>query len=41
MGDQWTSDSMIAYIEKNISVSLDNENVMQIFQNMKSLRGIL
>ncbi|XP_059658418.1 uncharacterized protein LOC132304705 [Cornus florida] len=41
MGDEWMSDSLIVYIEKEISSGMDNEVIIQRFQNMKSRRGQL
>ena len=35
MSDQWMNDSMIVYIEKDIFHSINNEAIMQWFQNMK------
>ncbi|XP_062118781.1 uncharacterized protein LOC133832456 [Humulus lupulus] len=36
MGDQWMNDFLLVYIEKYIFNSLDNEVIMQRFQNMKT-----
>ncbi|XP_060966851.1 uncharacterized protein LOC115703951 [Cannabis sativa] len=41
MGDQFMNDCLLVYIEKDIFNSLDNEVIMQRFQNMKSRRGRL
>ncbi|XP_062100138.1 uncharacterized protein LOC133806020 [Humulus lupulus] len=41
MGDQWMNDCLLVYIEKDIFNSLDNEVIMQRFQNMKTRRGRL
>ncbi|KAM3695736.1 hypothetical protein ACJW31_07G155700 [Castanea mollissima] len=38
MGDQWMNDCLIVYIEKDIVCSIDNETIMQRFQNMKNRR---
>ena len=38
MGDQWMNDYLIVYIEKNVTCSIDNETIMQRFQNMKTHR---
>ena len=38
MGDQWMNDGLIVYIEKDIACSIDNETIMQRFQNMKTRR---
>ena len=36
MGDQWMNDCLIVYIEKDIACSINNETIMQRFQNMKT-----
>jgi hypothetical protein len=41
MSDQWMNDSLIVYIEKDIFHSIDNEVIMQRFQNMKTRRNQL
>ncbi|BFG20827.1 hypothetical protein CerSpe_071010 [Prunus speciosa] len=41
MGDQWMNDCLVVYLEKDIFNSIDNELIMQRFQNMKSRRGQL
>ena len=38
MGDQWMNDCLVTYIEKDVFDSIDNELIMQRFQNMKSRR---
>ena len=38
MGDQWMNDCLIVYIEKDVACSIDNETIMQRFQNMKTRR---
>ena len=38
MGDQWMNDCLIVYIEKDIACSINNETIMQRFQNMKTRR---
>ena len=38
MGDRWMNDCLIVYIEKGIACSIDNETIMQRFQNMKTRR---
>ncbi|KAK9990032.1 hypothetical protein SO802_025017 [Lithocarpus litseifolius] len=38
MGDQWMNDCLIVYIEKDVARSIDNETIMQRFQNMKTRR---
>lgn len=35
MGDEWLSDSLVVYIENDIFDSIDNDGVIQRFQNMK------
>uniref|UniRef100_A0A2N9H6F6 TTF-type domain-containing protein n=1 Tax=Fagus sylvatica TaxID=28930 RepID=A0A2N9H6F6_FAGSY len=41
ISDQWMNDSLIVYIEKDIFHSIDNEVIMQRFQNMKTHRNQL
>lgn len=38
MGDEWTNNNLIVYVEKNIFNSIDNEFIAQRLQNMKSRR---
>ena len=38
MEDQWMNDCLVVYIEEDIACSIDNETIMQRFQNMKTLR---
>ena len=38
MGDQWMNDCLVMYIERNVAYSIDNETIMQRFQNMKTYR---
>ena len=38
MGDQWMNDCLVVYIEKDVACSIDNETIMQRFQNMKTRR---
>ena len=38
MGDQWMNDCLIMYIEKDVACSINNETIMQRFQNMKTRR---
>ncbi|CAN6717635.1 unnamed protein product [Malus baccata var. baccata] len=35
MGDQWLSDSMLVYIEKDVFSFIDNEPIMRCFHDMK------
>ncbi|KAF8393116.1 hypothetical protein HHK36_021357 [Tetracentron sinense] len=41
MGDELMNDCLVAYIEKDIFDSIDNEAIIQRFQNMKTRRGQL
>ncbi|KAM2123617.1 hypothetical protein ACFX1Q_021131 [Malus domestica] len=41
MGDLWMNDCLVAYIEKDIFNSIEDEAIMQQFQNMKTRRGQL
>ena len=41
MSDQWMTNNLIVYIEKDISDCIDNDVIIQRFQNMKSCRGQL
>ena len=34
--DQWMNDSLVVYIEKEIFNDVENEAIMQRFQNMKN-----
>ena len=36
MGDQSMNDCLIVYIEKDVACNIDNETIMQRFQNMKT-----
>ncbi|GAV66288.1 Dimer_Tnp_hAT domain-containing protein/DUF4371 domain-containing protein [Cephalotus follicularis] len=36
MGDDWLSDCLVTYIERDIFDTIDNERIMQRFQNMNS-----
>ena len=38
MRDQWMNDCLVVYTEKDVVCSIDNETIMQRFQNMKSRR---
>ena len=38
MGDQWMNDCLVVYIEKDVVCNIDNETIMQRFQNMKTRR---
>ncbi|KAM2968408.1 hypothetical protein FF1_028558 [Malus domestica] len=41
MGDQWLSDSLLIYIERDIFACIENEAIMLRFQNMKPRHGQL
>ena len=41
MGDEWLNDSLVVYIEKEIFDSIDNERILNRFQNMDSRRNQL
>ena len=41
MGDHWINDHLLVYIEKDTFDTIDNETIMQHFQNMKTRRGQL
>ena len=36
IGDQWMNDCLVTYIEKDIFKTIEYEEIMQRFQNMKS-----
>ena len=36
MGNRWMNDCLMVYIEKDVVCSIDNETIMQRFQNMKT-----
>ena len=36
MGDEWMNDCLVVYIEKEIFQSIDNERILQYFQNMET-----
>ncbi|GAV77293.1 Dimer_Tnp_hAT domain-containing protein/DUF4371 domain-containing protein, partial [Cephalotus follicularis] len=38
MGDEWMNDSLVAYIERGILKTIDNDTIMNRFQNMKTRR---
>ena len=38
MGDQWMNNCLVVYIEKDVAYSINNETIMQRFQNMKTCR---
>ncbi|KRH32516.1 hypothetical protein GLYMA_10G055700v4 [Glycine max] len=41
LGDAWMNDCLVTYIEKDMFNKIDNERIIQRFQNMKSRRGQL
>ena len=41
MGDELMNDFLVTYIEKDIFDSIDNESIIQRFQNMAPRRGAL
>ena len=41
IGDQWMNDCLVVYIEKDVVCSINNEIIMQRFQNMKTCRSQL
>ncbi|XP_042423094.1 uncharacterized protein LOC122010651 [Zingiber officinale] len=38
IGDEWMNDSLVVYIEKDVFNTVDNELILQRFQNMESRR---
>ena len=36
MGNRWMNDCLMVYIEKDVACSIDNETIMQRFQNIKT-----
>lgn len=38
MGDEWLNDCLVTYIERDIFVDVENEKIIQHFQNMKNRR---
>ena len=38
MVDRWMNDCLIVYIKKDVACSIDNETIVQRFQNMKTRR---
>ena len=38
MRDQWMNDCLIVYIERDVTCSIDNETIIQRFQNIKTRR---
>ena len=41
IGDQWMNDCLVTYIEKDIFKTIECEEIMQRFQNIKNRRGQL
>ena len=38
MREQWMNDCLVVYIERDVTCSIDNETIIQRFQNMKTRR---
>ena len=38
MEDQWMNDCLVVYIKRDRVCNIDNETIMQRFQNMKTRR---
>ncbi|KAJ9546655.1 hypothetical protein OSB04_019198 [Centaurea solstitialis] len=38
MGDQWMNDNLVAYIEKDVFADVENEDIIDMFQKMKTRR---
>ena len=38
MRDHWMNDCLVVYVERDVACSIDNEIIMQRFQNMKTRR---
>ena len=38
MGDEWMNNSMVVYIEREIFETIENEAILQRFQNMQNRR---
>ena len=41
MGDEWLNDCLITYLERDVFDAIENEKIMQRFQNMSPRRGQL
>ncbi|CAK8576822.1 unnamed protein product [Lathyrus sativus] len=41
MGDEWMNGCLVTYIESDVLKYIDNEQIIQRFQNMKSRKGQL
>jgi hypothetical protein len=41
MGDEWLNNCLVTYIEGDILVGIENEKIIQRFQNMNNRRGKL
>ncbi|KAJ9537272.1 hypothetical protein OSB04_030005 [Centaurea solstitialis] len=39
MGDQWMNDNLVTYIEKDVLAEVKNEDIIDVFQKMKTRRG--
>ena len=40
MGDEWLNDCLVTYIERETFNQVDNETIIQHFQNMKTRREV-
>jgi len=41
MNDQWLNNCLVTYIQKDVFIEIENEKIIQYFQNMKSRKGQL
>lgn len=41
LGDEFMNDCLVAYIERDVSTALKNEDILERFQNMNNRRGML
>lgn len=41
MGDEWLSDSMVVYIERDVFEDIDNDKIMENFQSMRTRKYLL
>ena len=41
MRDEWLNDSFTVYLENNIFTTIDNDNIIDRFQNIKIRRELL
>ncbi|KAJ9545411.1 hypothetical protein OSB04_025118 [Centaurea solstitialis] len=40
MGDQWMNDNLVTYIEKEVFANVGNEDIIEMFQKMKTRWGV-